>query len=244
MTARAEKLEIVKKLQREIDALQGLGRPLGNVHRTGFAPFESAFPDRVFPIGTVHEFLSNEASHAACTNGFVAALASTFLNKDGLCLWIGRNRRVFPPALKLFGMQPENVIFVDLHKQNELLWAIEEALKCDALTAVVGELKELGFTESRRLQLAVEKSGVTGFIHRQNPKTENSVACTTRWKIRPLPSYTEHDLPGVGHAVWNVELVKVRNGRPGSWQIGWFGSRFMPMANRRVARNVEELQVG
>jgi len=102
----------------------------------------------------------------------------------------------------------------------------------------------LGFTESRRLQLAVEKSGVTGFIHRQSPKTQNSVACTTRWKISPAQSYTQDDLPGVGHPVWNVELVKVRNGRPDSWQVGWFGNRFMPMANRRLSRNVEELQVG
>jgi protein ImuA len=141
-------------------------------------------------------------------------------------------------------MRPENVVFVDLHKQSELLWAIEEALKCDALTAVVGEIRELGFTESRRLQLAVEKSGVTGFIHRHNPKTESSSACTTRWKIRPIQSLSQDGLPGVAHAVWNVELLKVRNGLPGSWQIGWFANRFTSVENRGLPQNDEQLQVG
>ncbi|MBD3582256.1 ImuA family protein [Flavobacterium selenitireducens] len=244
MQTTTEKREIVKRLQAKVDALQGLGRPADVISRTGFAPFESAFPDRIFPVGTVHEFLSDESSHAACTNGFIAGLASTFLNKDGICLWIGRNRKVFPPGLKHFGITPSNVIFVDLHKQNDLLWAIEEALKCDALTSVVGEIRDLGFTESRRLQLAVEKSGVTGFIHCHKPKAKGSSACTTRWRVTPGMSFTPGGLPGIGHAVWDVELLKVRNGKPGSWRIGWIGNRFMTVDDRRLPDTLEELQVG
>jgi hypothetical protein len=33
-------------------------------------------------------------------------------------------------------------------------------------------------------------------------------------------------MPGVGFPGWNVELLKVRNGKPGSWQIEWAESRF------------------
>lgn len=55
---------------------------------------------------------------------------------------------------------------MDAGKTKDSLWAIEEALKCNALIAVVGEITELTFNDSRRLQLAVEKSHVTGFIHR------------------------------------------------------------------------------
>ncbi len=29
------------------------------------------------------------------------------------------------------------------------------------------------------------------------------------------------DMPGVGFPCWNAELLKVRNGKPGSWQIEW-----------------------
>ncbi|WP_290841357.1 hypothetical protein [Flavobacterium sp.] len=234
----------MKKLQREINLLQGLGKPSSTIAKRQVGLFEDAFPDRVFPIGTVHEFLSYQAADAASTNGFITALASTFLNRDGICLWIGRNRKIYPPGLTYFGVKPERVIFIDLHKQQDLLWTIEEALKCDALTTVVGEIKELGFTESRRLQLAVERSGVTGFIHRYNPKSENSVACTTRWKITPVAGIAQDGLPGVGHSCWNVELLKVRNGRPGSWQIGWSADRFVPVADRDIEIAIEERQAG
>jgi protein ImuA len=78
---------------------------------------------------------------------------------------VSTTRTIFSPALKTFGIKPRRIIFVDLYQYKECLWAVEETLKCDALTAVVGELGELNFAESRRLQLAVERSNVTGFIH-------------------------------------------------------------------------------
>ncbi len=132
---------------------------------------------------------------------------------------------MFPPALKSFGIAPDKIIFIDLKKEKEILWAMEEALKCDSLSAVVGEMKELSFTNSRRLQLAVEQSRVTGFILRNNTRNFSTTACVTRWKIAPLPSESD-DMPGVGFPRWNVELLKVRNGKPGSWQIEFAAGHF------------------
>lgn len=244
MQAEAGKKEIAKQLQAQINAMQGLGKVFGKAAEGRVGLFEEAFPNRVFPTGTVHEFQSFQAADAASTNGFIAALASTFLDRDGLCVWIGRNRKIFPPGLTYFGIRPERMIFIDLHKQQDLLWAIEEALKCDALTAVMGEIRELGFTESRRLQLAVERSGVTGFIHRYNPENANSVACTTRWQITPIASVIDDGLPGVGYSSWNVELRKVRNGRPDSWQIAWNGSQFISVDQNTAAALHNERQAG
>ena len=42
-------------------------------------------------------------------------------------------RTIFPPALKSFGIAPDKIIFIDLKKEKEILWAMEEALKCDGL---------------------------------------------------------------------------------------------------------------
>jgi protein ImuA len=71
------------------------------------------------------------------------------------------------------------------------------------------------------LQLAVEKSHVTGFIIRNDPRNMNVNACVSRWRISPIPSGSENNLPGVGFPRWNIELLKIRNGRPGSWQMEW-----------------------
>jgi protein ImuA len=36
-------------------------------------------------------------------------------------------------------------------------------------------------------------------------------------------------MPGVGFPRWNVELLKVRNGKPGAWQIEFAEGKFRPV---------------
>ena len=163
------------------------------------------------------------------------------MRKGGVAIWITSSQMIFPPALKAFGIEPDKIIFIHLKKEKEILWAMEEALKCGGLAAVIAETLELSFTASRRFQLAVEQSRVTGFIIRCNPKNL-ATACVTRWKITPLPSALENDLPGIGFPRWNVELLKVRNGTPGKWQLEWAG-RFRH-AYKLAAINTEQRKTG
>jgi protein ImuA len=223
-----QKYEVIQKLRQEILSLQGFHKHSGNEPVcTGLGTIEQAFPQQVFPIGTIHEFISNQPTDAAATSGFMTGLAASISNKSkGYIFWIGTCRTIYPTTLKQFGIDPERVIFVDLFKIKDALWVIEEALKCEALSLVVGELRELSFKESRRLQLAVENSHVTGFIHRYKPAQENITASIARWKIQRLPSLTEDGLPGVGFPRWQVSLTKVRNGKPGSWQLEWANGSF------------------
>ncbi len=120
---------------------------------------------------------------------------------------------------------------------------MDEALKCSALSAVIGEMQEISFTGSRRLQLAVEQSQVTGFILRQNCRKPNTTACVSRWKITALPSLRKDfgmvdDMPGVGFPRWRVELLRMRNGRSGIWDIAWKDGRFH-LLNDSVLFNTE-----
>jgi len=213
---------IIEQLQKQIMRLQVNRQPQDELLSLGLGAIESAFPDKVFARGAVHELISDTSEAAASTSGFMAVVLNTLMQQTGFCLWISTRprRSIYAPALKAFGITPERILFVDANKADAL-WAIEEALKCNALTAVVGELTELSFNESRRLQLAVEQSQVTGFIHRFQPKSENAVACVSRWKITPLASTAPDGLPGLGFACWNVQLLKIKNGKPGEWQVRW-----------------------
>jgi protein ImuA len=227
MSGRATQNDIIQQLQKEVLSLQGLHRASSDCRlETGLQSLEAAFPEHTFPTGVIHEFISYTNEESAATSGFIAALSGRLMKKTGICLWIGTKRTIFPPALKTFGIEPERIIFIDPARHKEALWAAEEALKCKTLSAVIGDLPALSFTESRRLQLAVEHSHVTGFIHRHRPRTENTVACVTRWKISPLASEADEDMPGLAAPRWNVELTKVKNGWPGSWQIEWIDGSF------------------
>lgn len=210
----------------------------------GLGPLKHAFPDSSFPLGAIHEFLSDSAEATAATSGFLSGLLSTLMGSDGTLLWISSSRRLFPPGLKSFGIQPDQIIFIDLQKEKDVIWAMEEALKCGALTAVVGETQEISFTTSRRLQLAVEQSKVTGFVLRSNPRLMNTTACVSRWKITPLPSVSADDLPGIGFPQWKVELLRIRNGLPGVWGIKWEDARFQSVVRHNSTFHLQHKKTG
>lgn len=218
--------DIIAGLQADILRLEGFKPTSGGAVDVGLGPIINAFPNASFPLGAIHEFLSARPEDAAATCGFLSGILSPLMGSCGTALWISSSRTLFPPALRSFGLHPDHIIFVDLQKEKEVLWSMEEALKCGALTAVVGEMGEIDFTASRRLQLAVEQSQVTGFILRHNFRKLNTTACVSRWRISPLPSETVDDLPGVGFPQWRVELLRIRNGRPGVWDLKWMGGRF------------------
>jgi protein ImuA len=233
----SSKQPIIQQLQKDILALQGFkSLPADMAIDPGLGIITKAFPNHTFPLGAVHEFISNEKEAAAATTGFVTGLLAGLMKGGKACVWISNARTVFPPALKLFGVAPDQILFIDLVHEKDLLWAMEESLKCEGLAAVIGEIKEISFTASRRLQLAVEQSRVTGFLLRHQPRNLNTIAAVSRWKIIPVPSEPADAMPGIGFPRWQVELLKIRNGKPGSWELEWCAGAF-----RHIYKNIPVL---
>jgi protein ImuA len=231
------KRDIIARLRKDILPLQGF-KVLATDHPVsiGFRPIELAFPNGIFPIGCTHEFLT-APQNAAATNGFIAALLGKLLQMGGAAIWISASRTLFPPALHPFGIDPGKIIFIDLKKEKDILYTIEEALKCSQLTAVIGEINQLTFKESRRLQLAAEQSRVTGFLIRPEQQTLNTIASVSRWRITSLPGEIHDGMPGVGFPAWKVALLKVRNGKPGTWKVEWSSNRL-----KEIRHNVFSIQ--
>lgn len=225
MDARKEK--IIAKLKQDIITWEGF-RPAqpGANGAFGLGQLESAFPNQIFPTGAIHEFLSTKPEETSACSAMISGLVGQLLRQGGLCIWVSFTRRIYPPALKLFGVDPERVIFVDVIRQKDVLWVTEEALKCKGVAAVICETHSLSLMESRRLQLAVEESHVTGFVLRKDVKVITTTACVARWKVKPVRSKLRPGMPGVGYPRWNVELQKVKNGNPGNWTFEWRNRSF------------------
>jgi len=236
------KRALIERLQKNILQWEGYRQPpAGTQDLVGLGAVEAAFPNGVFPLGTVHELVCADTEQATACGGFVSGLLSVLMQNGGACIWIGLSGNVFPLALKAFGIDPDRVIFIQVHKDKEALWVMEEALKCAGLAAVVGEVGEIDFKQSRRLQLAVEQSRVTGFIMRNHSDKIGSTACAARWQIKPLPSESVDGLPGIGFPRWQVELLRVRNGQPGKWVMEWAEGKFRPVETTVVPEQLEQM---
>jgi len=77
---------------------------------------------------------------------------------------------------------------------------------------------------------------------RNNPKQLFTTAFTCRWQIQPLQSETSDGLPGIGFPRWQVELLKVRNGKPGSWQLEWVNGKFQLVTTKSSLHTDEHKQ--
>ena len=129
---------------------------------------------------------------------------------DGFCLWIAEDMALaesgapYGPGLDAFGLAPERLLTVAAARSHDLLWAMEEALRCRAVAAVIGELRHgaIGMVAVRRLSLAAATSGALALLLRAAPPDEASTAAT-RWIVAAAPSSPSSSfvIPGRGRSL-------------------------------------------
>jgi len=235
------KADIIAQLQKDILPLQGFKTAGRYVPKVDLGIINHVFPNNTFPTGTIHEFISYGKEDSVASAGFVAGIMGMLMKGGGITAWITMVPVLYPPALISFNINPANILMIKVSKEKDLLWTAEEVLKCEGLAAVVLEMRELDFNTSRRLQLIVERSRVTGFILREQPRRLITTASIARWQITSAGSIlTEKDMPGVGHPAWKVELLKLRNGKPGSWKLYWSNKKFQLVKHHETQMITEE----
>src|ERR1051325_6916039 len=124
----ATKAHIISQLQKDILLLQGFKPASAEENDAGLGTIKNAFPNSTFPTGATHEFFCNSLEEVSASSGFVAGIISSLMKNKGASVWISSSQKIFPPALKAFGIKPEKLIFIYIKNDKEKLWAMEEAL--------------------------------------------------------------------------------------------------------------------
>jgi len=128
---------------------------------------------------------------------------------------------LYGPGLGYLGLPPEALVLARLSRPQDVLFAMEEGLRCAALSVVLGEFAAPfpdALTATRRLALAARESGGLGFIFIHSAAPTPSVAAT-RWHVSPLPSPAPDGFGGLGPPRIAVRLVRNRAGRLGIWPL-------------------------
>ena len=113
------------------------------------------------------------------------------------------------------------IIMVDLSRASDVLWAMEDGLRCRSLGAVIGEVwgdpPALDFTATKRLAIRAEATDVSCWLIRRAASPDLSAA-RDRWRIASLPSAPNpHDAQAPGAARWSLDLFRSRRSKPGQW---------------------------
>ncbi len=176
--------------------------------------------------GALHEIFAL-AGHEITAAGFATGLALRLAQKKPL-LWIGQSFAaqehggLCPTGLFEFGLDPSRLICLSVAQAQDALRAAGDALACASLGAVIiedtGHQKILDLTASRRLVLACEQYGVPAVLLRFGTVPQTSAA-ETRWLIKAAESATAGE--NWGQPVFDVGLIRNRNGRVGQWVLAW-----------------------
>jgi protein ImuA len=186
----------------EVDAALGGGLALGRWHEVGGEGLE--------------------VETAAAPAAFAALMAAP-LARLGWAVWVLRRDDLWAPGLEGLGFPPERLIQVCARDEAEALAVMEDALACEGVAAVLGEADTVDLTAGRRLQLACEKRGSTGFLIRRRPfggrpkREPAGSAAATRWRVGSAPSAPPPGEFGLGPPRFSAVLERCRGGRPGAW---------------------------
>jgi len=208
--------ESMVELRQQLAALPTMPLPRDTALPFGLSSIDEHLPLGGLALGRLHEFFGKDGiNDEAAAVLFVAGILARL---EGPIIWCLANKDLFAPSLPQVGLDPERIIFIEGRDERTVLMAMEESLRCPGMAGVVGELKSLSMTASRRLHLAARTSGVTAFGIRRNNRETGHNATASRWCMSCLPS---SPLPtrGVGRARWLIELTRCRDGEPMEWIV-------------------------
>lgn len=173
----------------------------------------------------LHEVAAARESEITTATGFVLPLVAWAAERRAV-VWVTddmtivENGAPYGPGLDDFGLAPEQLTRIAVTHERDVFSAMEEALRCHAVGAVIGELRSTRSADlivSRRLSLAAGREGTTAFLLRASPATQ-PLAATTRWVIGTAPSAHPHE---VGPPRFATRLTRNRRGNIGSWLLEW-----------------------
>ncbi|MBI1205781.1 MAG: hypothetical protein GC191_00675 [Azospirillum sp.] len=208
---------LLDELRGRIRRLEGSGGGHGQGLALGIAAIDRVLPDGGLAQGRLHEVSPATPDDADAAAAFAALVLARLICCRSQAVWVSRRHDLYGPGLAGLGVSAEHLVMVRARRDTEVLWVMEEALRCRGLGVVLGEVDTLALVASRRLQLAAESGGVTGLLLRPAAQRPAASTAVTRWRIAALPSRPRPGEPGVGAARWRVELTRCRGGQPCTW---------------------------
>lgn len=248
------KRDAAEALRRTIRGIEEAAAPEQPRLPLGVPSIDRALPGGGLRLGCIHEVAGDEAATGFCAALLARALATASHGgqRPGALLWLARRDDLYAPGLVRYGIAPGQLLVVSrLHHPNDMLWAMEETLRCRAVTGVVAEIGTIGLAAGRRLMLAAEGTRTLGLVlsrrdggrgwcggrgrrggrgyRRGGRRRERGGAgvrgAVSRWRVTSVPRDDSDEGGGSAEPRWRVELLHCRGGRRAEWTVAALATR-------------------
>ena len=188
---------------------------------SGFASLDTQLPQNGLPTGSLIEWVSD--APGIRTTSIALKCAASFLNRAGAVAIVDPHNDFNAAGLECFGIPLQRVMIVrpcpaaewqlTQTERSDTLWAIEQLARCPGVRLLVTWIDRISATAQRRLQLAVEKSGVTVFLLRPATALRQTSWADLRFHVQSMDhvAMAEKLQQKAGQTRAAVRLIRSKN---------------------------------
>ena len=206
----------------------------GSLVKNGCTAIDHLLPEKGYPRGTLVQWITAGGSGADFLSLRVAQKAC---EDGGALVVIDPLNQFFPPAAAAIGINLDNLIVLRTGSQSsrntgrattsttetitgkatashqDLLWAVDQSLRCPAVAAVWGPL-EINERWFRRFQLSAESSGCLGLFLQPPASAKQPSWADVQWLVGISNSSPTDNLPQHSQLV-RLQLTRCRGTHTG-----------------------------
>ena len=208
---RERSASLLRQLQEKIHGIERENRSGAERARisSGLPALDALLPGGGFASGTLVEWLSEGFDESATTLAIM--VAGNLMRGRGTLVVVDARREFFPPGAAKLGVDLDRTVVAQPEDAQAEVWALEQSLRSEAVSAAVGWIDDVSDTVLRRLQLAAEIGGGIGLLVRPASRRTTKSWADMRLLVHPVPT---GDSPAAPWRV-RVEMLHCRGGFPG-----------------------------
>ena len=173
---------------------------------TGWTQLDSILPHGGWRSGQLVEWLGEVKGGGVGLLGLWSAWQVA--QRGGVLVVLDNTGKFFPPAAAALGIHLSRMLVVSPQGKADFDWTLDQVLRCQAVGAVWVNLPKIDNRAYRRLQLAVEQSGVFGVFIRAQKYLSDPTWAHLRLRATPLA--------GQGNWRFQVEVIRAVGGKVGA----------------------------
>lgn len=152
-----------------------LGQAPGVTTPTGHPGLDAQLPGGGWPVGALSEVLQPHPGQHEWR-----LLLPALVRSPGPVVLVGPPHVPFGPGLGAQGLSVQRLLWVQVEAPAQRLWAVEQALRCTQVGAVLAWLPQVRAEQLRRLQISAQTHAKLLFVMRPAPAQAESSPAVLR----------------------------------------------------------------